>query len=98
MCTASPCCSQDAAFDTVETISVNLSNEPNFDTCRASADNLLNDPSLPETHKMQKSLDSLLPPASDINKHVNPNSPASEFLRLLQSFYGLLADGDKLLA
>ncbi|KAI7804666.1 putative zinc finger CCHC domain-containing protein 12-like [Triplophysa rosa] len=69
-----------------------------FDTWRASVDYLLNDPSLPESHKMRKILDSLLPPASDIIKHVNPNAPASECLKLLESVYGSVEDGDELLA
>ncbi|KAL0151797.1 hypothetical protein M9458_052899 [Cirrhinus mrigala] len=74
------------------------SNKPDFDTWRASVDYLLNDPFLPESHKMRKILDSLLPPASDIIKHVNPNAPSSECLRLLESVYGSVEDGDELLA
>lgn len=60
-------------------------NDPDFDTWRASVDYLLNDPSLLESHKTQKILDCLLPPASDIIKHVNSNAPSSECLRLLDS-------------
>lgn len=74
------------------------SNEPNFDTWRASVDYLLNDPSLPESHKTRRILDSLLPPASDIIKHVNPIAPSSECLKLLESVYGSVEDGDELLA
>lgn len=73
-------------------------NEPDFDTWRASVDHLLNDPSLLESHKTRKILDSLLLPASDIIKHVNPNAPSSECLRLLESVYGSVEDGDELLA
>lgn len=73
-------------------------NEPDFDTWRASVDHLSNDPSLPESYKTRKILDSLLPPASDIIKHVNPNAPSSECLRLLESVYGSVEDGDELLA
>ncbi len=61
------------------------SNETDFDTWRASVYYLLNDPSLPESHKMRKILDSLLPPASDIIKHVNPTAPSSKCLKLLES-------------
>lgn len=74
------------------------SNEPDFDTWRASVDYLLNDPSLPESHKTRRILDSLLPPASDIIKHVNPIAPSSECLKLLESVYGSVEDGDELLA
>lgn len=73
-------------------------NEPDFDTWRTSVDYLLNELSLSESHKMQKILDSLLPPASDVIKHVSPNAPASECLRLLESVYGSVEDGDELLA
>ncbi|XP_067313516.1 zinc finger CCHC domain-containing protein 12-like [Pseudorasbora parva] len=73
-------------------------NEPDFDTWRVSVDYLLNDPSLPESHKTRKILDSLLPPASDIIKHVNLNAPSIECLRLLESVYGSVEDGDELLA
>lgn len=74
------------------------SNEPDFDTWRASVDYLLNDPSLPESHKTCKIIDSLLSPASDIIKHVNPLAPSSECLKLLESVYGSVEDGDELLA
>lgn len=74
------------------------SNEPDFDTWRASVDYLLNDPSLSESHKTRKIIDSLLPPASDIIKHVNPLAPSSECLKLLESVYGSVEDGDELLA
>lgn len=74
------------------------SNEPDFDTWRASVDYLLNEPSLPESHKTRRIIDSLLPPASDIIKHVSPLAPSTECLKLLESVYGSVEDGDELLA
>lgn len=64
-------------------------------TWPSSIDYLLNDLSLPESHKI---LESLLLPASGIIKHVNPITPSSECLKLLESIYGSVEDGDKLLA
>nr|XP_023692861.1 zinc finger CCHC domain-containing protein 12-like [Paramormyrops kingsleyae] len=74
------------------------SHEPDFDTCRASVDFLLNDQSLSDLHKTGKVLDSLLPPASDVVKHVAPFASALECLKLLESVYGSVEDGDELFA
>lgn len=73
-------------------------NEPDFDTWRASVDLLLTDPSISDLHKTRKILDSLLPPAADIVKHVSPNSLPAVYLELLESVYGSVEDGDELLA
>ncbi|XP_055049770.2 uncharacterized protein [Misgurnus anguillicaudatus] len=73
-------------------------NEPDFDTWRASVDFLLTDPSFSDLHRTRKILDSLLPPAADIVKHVSPNSLPAVYLKLLESVYGSVEDGDELLA
>lgn len=73
-------------------------NEPDFDTWRASVDLLLTDPSISDLHRTRKILDSLLPPAADIVKHVSPNCLPAVYLELLESVYGSVEDGDELLA
>lgn len=74
------------------------SHEPDFDTWRASVDFLLNDKSFSDLYKTGKILDSLLPPASDIVRHVSPNAPPTQCLELLDSVYGSVEDGDELFA
>ncbi len=74
------------------------SHEPDFDTWRATVDFLLNDQSLSDLHKTGKILDNLLPPASDVVKHIGPYALPSECLKLLESVYGSVEDGDELFA
>lgn len=73
-------------------------NKPDFDTWRVSVDLLLTDPSISDLHRTRKILDSLLPPAADIVKHVSPKNLPAVYLELLESVYGSVEDGDKLLA
>lgn len=73
-------------------------NELDYDTWRANVDLLLADPSMSDLHRTRKILDSLLPPATDVIQHVNPQAPPSEYLQLLDSVYGSVEDGDELLA
>lgn len=73
-------------------------NEPDFDTWRASVDLLLSDPSVSDLHRARRILDSLLPPAADVVKHVRPPALPAVYLELLESVYGSVEDGDELLA
>lgn len=73
-------------------------NEPDFDTWRASVQFLLDDPSISDLSRTRRVLDSLLPPAADVIKHVSPQSLPSVYLELLESVYGSVEDGDELLA
>lgn len=61
-------------------------------------DFLLNDKSLSDLHKTGKILDSLLPPASDVVKHISPYALPLDCLELLESVYGSVEDGDELFA
>lgn len=70
------------------------STEPDFDTWRASVDFLLNDVSLSDLHKTRRILDSLLPPDSDVIRHVGPDALPAQCLELLESVYGSVKDGD----
>lgn len=47
---------------------------------------------------LTKMLDSLLPPAADIMKHLSPHSPPSDHLELLDSAFGTVEDGDEVFA
>lgn len=51
-----------------------------------------------DIQRTRKILDSLLPPATDVIQTVSPQASPSEYLRLLDSVYGSVADGDELLA
>lgn len=73
-------------------------NEPDYDTWRASVDFLLDDPSISDLSRTRKILDSLLPPSSDVVKHIGPQASPAVYLELLESVYGSVADGDELLA
>ncbi|KAK2863757.1 hypothetical protein Q7C36_002911 [Tachysurus vachellii] len=70
-------------------------NEPDFDTWWASVQFLLDDPSISELSRTRKILDSLLPSAADVIKHVSPQSSPSVYLELLESVYGSVEDGDE---
>ena len=72
--------------------------EPDYDTWRASVEFLMTDPSISDLHRTQKILDSLLPPATDVIKQVNPRALPSVYLELLDSVYGSVEDGDDLAA
>uniref|UniRef100_A0A674PIW3 CCHC-type domain-containing protein n=1 Tax=Takifugu rubripes TaxID=31033 RepID=A0A674PIW3_TAKRU len=72
--------------------------ELDYDTWRANVDLLLTDPSMSDLHRTRKILDSLLPPATDVIKHVSPQALASVYLQLLDSVSGSVEDGDELLA
>lgn len=48
--------------------------------------------------RIRKILDSLLPPAADVIKHVGYQASPFVYLELLESVYGSVEDGDELLA
>lgn len=72
--------------------------ELDYETWRANVDLILTDPSMSDLHRTRKILDSLLPPATDVIRHVNPHALPSVYLQLLDSVYGSVEDGDELLA
>ncbi|RXN35845.1 zinc finger CCHC domain-containing 12-like protein [Labeo rohita] len=73
-------------------------NEAEYDTWRTSVDFVLRDPTVSKLHGSRKILDSHLPPAADIVKHLGPEAPPSDYLQLLDSAFGTVEDGDELLA
>ncbi|XP_032446030.1 zinc finger CCHC domain-containing protein 18-like [Xiphophorus hellerii] len=74
------------------------SHEADYDTWRASVEILIRDPSVSDLHCTHRVLDSLLPPASEMIKHLSPQSSPSTYLKLLDSAYGTVEDGDELYA
>ncbi|XP_030612296.1 uncharacterized protein LOC115799330 [Archocentrus centrarchus] len=74
------------------------SHEADYDTWRASVEILIRDPSVSDLHCTHRILDSLLPPASEMIQHLSPQSSPSTYLKLLDSAYGTVEDGDELYA
>uniref|UniRef100_A0A3Q3AL30 CCHC-type domain-containing protein n=1 Tax=Kryptolebias marmoratus TaxID=37003 RepID=A0A3Q3AL30_KRYMA len=72
--------------------------EPDYDAWRSSVELLMSDPSISKVQQSRKILESILPPAADVVKHLNPNSSPTEYLKLLDSAYGTVQDGGELYA
>lgn len=73
-------------------------NEADYDTWRTSVEVLMKDPSVSDLHCTHRLLDSLLPPAAEMTKHLGPQAKPSAYLELLDSAYGTVEDGDELYA
>ncbi|XP_060754225.1 zinc finger CCHC domain-containing protein 18-like [Neoarius graeffei] len=58
----------------------------------------MKDPSVSDSYCTHRILDSLLPPASEMTKHLGPHAKPSAYLELLDSAYGTVEDGDELYA
>lgn len=72
--------------------------EPDYDTWRSSAELILSDTSMSQLQQSRKILESLLPPAADVVKHLNPDSSPADYLQMLDSAYGTVQDGGELYA
>ncbi|KAI7803737.1 putative zinc finger CCHC domain-containing protein 12-like [Triplophysa rosa] len=72
--------------------------EVDYDTWRSSVELILKDPGLSDLHVSRKLVDSLLPPAADVIKHLSSEAPSLAYLQLLDSAFGVVEDGDELLA
>lgn len=73
-------------------------NEADYDMWRTSVEVLMKDPSVSDSHCAHSILDSLLPPASEMTKHLGPQAKPLAYLELLDSAYGTVEDGDELYA
>ncbi|KAL1266423.1 hypothetical protein QQF64_002098 [Cirrhinus molitorella] len=73
-------------------------NEVDYDTWRSSVELVLKDSTLSDLHVSRKIVDSLLPPAADVIKHLSSDAPSSAYLQLLDSAFGVVEDGDELFA
>lgn len=78
--------------------SLRPNNEVDYDTWRSSVEVLIKDPSVSDLHCAHRILDSLLPPASEMIKHLGPLASPSMYLELLDSTDGTVEDGDELYA
>ena len=73
-------------------------NEVDYDTWRTNVDLMMNDPAFSDLHRSRRILDSLLPPATEVTKHLGPQASPAAYLELLDSAYGTVEDGDELFA
>lgn len=72
--------------------------ESDYDTWRNNVEFHLADATVSDKHTVRKIVESLLPPAANIVKHLGPNSTSHDYLSLLDSAYGTVDDGDELFA
>lgn len=72
--------------------------EVDYDTWRSSVDLVLSDPAISETQRSRQILDSLLPPAADMVKHLSPDMSVNIYIQQLDSAYGTVQDGEELYA
>ncbi|KAK7933739.1 hypothetical protein WMY93_004635 [Mugilogobius chulae] len=72
--------------------------ESDFETWRSGVDLLLQDPAVSDLQRSRKIVESLLPPAADMVKHLKPETPPTTYLQILDSAYGTVEDGDELYA
>ncbi|XP_054872810.1 zinc finger CCHC domain-containing protein 12-like [Amphiprion ocellaris] len=73
-------------------------NESDYDTWRSQIDLLLSDPSMSHPQITRRLLESLLSPAADVVKGLGPKSSPVLYLQLLDSAFGVVADGEELFA
>lgn len=74
------------------------SNESDYETWRSGVELLLGDPAVSDLQRSRRIVESLLPPAADMVKHLGPNTMPMVYLATLDSAYGAVQDGDELFA
>lgn len=72
--------------------------EVDYETWRSHVDFLLSDPGLAAQHIIRKIVESLLPPAANLVKHLGPHVDVKAFLHILDAAYGTVEDADELFA
>lgn len=72
--------------------------ETDYDTWQSGVELILKDPSISDLQRTRFIRDSLLPPAADMVKHLNPDTAPEVYLQQLDSAYGTVQDGDELYA
>ena len=73
-------------------------NESDYEAWRSGVDLLLKDPAVSDLQRSRRILESLLPPAVDMVRHLTPDTPPMVYLQILDSAYGTVQDGDELYA
>ncbi|KAK7883916.1 hypothetical protein WMY93_027039 [Mugilogobius chulae] len=74
------------------------SNETDYESWRSHVELLLADVNLPPLHVTRKIIESLLSPAADVVKGLRPDTLPSIYLRVLDSAYSTVQDGEELFA
>lgn len=74
------------------------SHEVDYDTWHSGADLVMKDPAISDIQRSRLILDSLLPPAADIVKHLSPDQSPDIYIKQLDSAYGTVQDGEELYA
>ena len=72
--------------------------ESDYDTWRSNVEFQLTDATVSDKHAVRRIVESLLPPAANIVKHLGSKSTPHDYLHLLDSAYGTVDDGDELYA
>lgn len=72
-------------------------NEADFQTWSLHVELMVQDKT-PLDIQRRKILESLLPPASDLIRQLGPHSAPSDYVKLLESAYGLVEDGEEIFA
>lgn len=72
--------------------------EMDYDTWRAGVELVRRDPAISDLQRTRLIRDSLLPPASDLVKHLSHDALPDVYLQQLESPYGTVQDGDELYA
>lgn len=58
----------------------------------------MTDPAISDLQQSRRIIESLLPPAADVVKHLSPSCLPAAYIQLLDSAYGTVQDGDELYA
>lgn len=72
--------------------------EADYDSWKSQIELLSADPSLAPLHITRRIIESLLPPAADLVKSLEPNSLPGTFLHILDSAFATVEDGEELFA
>ncbi|KAK7886001.1 hypothetical protein WMY93_025622 [Mugilogobius chulae] len=72
--------------------------ESDYETWRTGVDLLMKDPSVSDLQRSRRIVESLLPPAADVVKHLSSDTMPTVYLDTLDSAYGTVQDGDELFA
>lgn len=73
-------------------------NEADYETWNSGVGLLLKDPSVSDLQRSRRIVESLLPPAADMLKHLSPDTAPTVYLNILDSAYGTVQDGEELFA
>lgn len=72
--------------------------ESDYEAWRAGVDLMLRDPAVSDLQRSRRIMDSLLPPAADMVKHLSHDTMPDVYVNTLDSAYGTVQDGDELYA